>query len=211
MSASEDVLGAWRSPIPMTGMLATDVRAYLASLGCALTADHSGAVAEEARLLALRFGVDADRAGAAGWLHDVSAVIPRSQRVAVALDLGLPLLSEEHRAPVILHQKLAAVLAQKLFQIDDRGILDAICYHTTLHPTADLLARVVFLADKIRWDQVGEPPYLARLRQVLETGSLDAACCVYLDFLWERRETLPVVHPWMVAARHRLCVSGGCL
>ena len=211
MSAVDDVLGPWRSPIPMTGVLATDARAYLTSLGCAFTADHSAAVATEARALALRFGSDAEHAQAAGWLHDVSAVIPRSQRVAVALALGVPVLPEEQRAPVIVHQKLSAVLAREIFGVDDGSTLDAIRYHTTLHPDADPLARVVFLADKIRWDQTGQPPYLPELLQALDSGSLDAACCVYLDFLWNQRATLPVIHPWMAAARHTFCTfSGGC-
>lgn len=209
MSASGDNLGPWRSPIPMTGVLVTDVRAYLVSLGCDSTARHCEAVAGEARSLALRFGADVDRAEAAGWLHDVSAVIPRSQQVAVALALGVPVLPEEQRAPVIVHQKLSAVLAQEIFAVDDRGILDAIRYHTTLHPDADVLARVVFLADKIRWDQTGQPPYLPELLQALEVGALDAACCIYLDFLWQQRATLPALHPWMVAARYKLCVSEG--
>ena len=39
------------------------------------------------------------------------------------------------------------------------------------------------------------PPYLPALTDALE-HSLDAAAFVYLDWLWQQRETLRVIHPW---------------
>ncbi|MBN1246862.1 MAG: bis(5'-nucleosyl)-tetraphosphatase (symmetrical) YqeK [Anaerolineae bacterium] len=205
------MIAPWQSPVPLTGVLAFDVPHYLEAFGCAFTAAHCAAVADEARALAGAFGVEPARAEAAGWLHDVSAVIPRTRRIAIALGSGVPVLPEEHVAPMILHQKLSAVLAEAVFGVEDVGILDAVRYHTTLHPDADPLAKVVFLADKIRWDQAGEPPYLAALIRALEAGSLDAGVCVYLGFLWERRATLMVIHPWMAAAYCSLCeTAGGC-
>ncbi|MCU0519476.1 MAG: bis(5'-nucleosyl)-tetraphosphatase (symmetrical) YqeK [Anaerolineae bacterium] len=209
MNARDRLLAPWHSPVPLTGVLAFDVPRYLDALSCAFTAAHCADVAEEARALAGSYGADPARAEAAGWLHDVSAVIPRARRIEIAQGLGVPVLPEEQAAPVILHQKLSAVLAEAIFGIDDARVLDAVRYHTTLHPDADLLAKVVFLADKIRWDQVGQPPYLDDLARALEAGSLDAAVCVYLGFLWERRAALMVVHPWMAAAYCGLCEPAG--
>jgi predicted HD superfamily hydrolase involved in NAD metabolism len=210
MDTPFDPLAPWRNPVALTGVLANDVRSYLAAYGCTFTLDHSAAVADEARGLAGRFGVDMARAEAAGWLHDVSAVIPKTQRAEIALALGLPVLPEEHTAPSIVHQKLSAALAEAVFGVDDAGVLDAVRYHTTLHPGADALAKVVFLADKIRWDQPGEPPYLVALTRALSEGSLETACCAYLSYLMARRSMLSIVHPWMATAYHTLCpVPGG--
>ena len=112
---------------------------------------------------------------------------------------------------MILHQKLSAALAAGVFGVHDAEVLDAVRYHTTLHPDAGRLAKVVFLADKIRWDQAGTPPYLAELARALDAGALEGACCVYLDYLWEHRSGLRVVHPWMAAAHRAFCGnSGGC-
>jgi HD superfamily phosphohydrolase YqeK len=90
--------------------------------------------------------------------------------------------------------------------VDDAAVLSAIACHTTLGEHATPLDKVVFLADKIAWDQPGTPPYLDDLEQAL-TVSLDAAVCVYLQTLWDRRDRLPVVHPWFAAAYAQLCCS----
>ncbi len=182
-----------------TGDIARDADAYLCAHGKPHTAEHSAAVAGVARNLALRLGLEPAPAVAGGWLHDISAPIASSQRLEVATALGIEILPEERAHPMILHQKLSMPIARELFAVDDSAILSAIGCHTTLKPGASPLDMVVFLADKIARDQPGTPPYRNALLAAL-TKSLAAACLVYLSFLWEQRETLPVVHPWMAAA-----------
>ena len=186
-----------------TGDIARDADAYLCAHGKPHTAEHSAAVAGVARNLALRLGLQPAPAAAGGWLHDISAAIASSQRLEVATALGIEILPEERAHPMILHQKLSVSIARKLFAVDDSAILSAIGCHTTLKPGAGPLDMVVFLADKIAWDQPGTPPYRNALLAALNR-SLAAACLVYLSYLWEQRETLPVVHPWMAAAYREL-------
>ncbi len=156
--------------------------------------------------LAERFGVSVPQAEAAGWLHDISAVIPNEKRIRAALDYGLEVLPEEEKLPMIVHQKLSALMARKLFQINDAEVLSAVGCHTTLKADASPLDKVVFVADKIAWDQIGEPPYLTDLLLALQR-SLHEAAFAYLDYLWKRRETLPVIHPWVVAAHRQLTAA----
>ena len=66
-----------------------------------------------------------------------------------------------------------------------------------------VLDRVVFVADKIAWDQPGIPPYLDKLLDGLEL-SLAHGAFVYIEGLWERKEQLKVVHPWLEAAYYDL-------
>lgn len=198
---------ALAAEIPMTGRVAEDVPRYLAFHGCAATAAHCNAVAAEARRLARRFGVDPAAAGVAGWLHDVSAVIPNADRLRYAVRWDVPVLDEERALPMILHQKLSAVMGPALFGVRDPAVLAAVRCHTTLRAGARPLDKVLFLADKIAWDQPGAPPYLDTLLAALAT-SLDAGVCVYLGYLWAQRATLPVVHPWFKAAYHELCCEG---
>lgn len=189
------LLAGWRP----TGDVADDARRLLARHGCSATAAHSEAVAEEARRLAAAHAVPVHAAETAAWLHDVSAIIPNGERLGAARALGVEVLPEEAALPMILHQRLSAVLARRAFGVRDEAILSAIGCHTTLRPGASPLGHVVFLADKIAWDQPGLPPYHAALVAALDE-SLEAASLVYLAYLWERRETLPVVHPWLRAA-----------
>ncbi len=204
----DTLVGELVSGFVRTASVADDVRRFFGSYRCHRTTVHSAEVAAEATRLGRRFGVDVDRATTAAWLHDISAVIPNSQRVACALALGVEVLDEESSLPMILHQKLSAALAEKMVGIHDSAVLNAVRFHTTLHPDADALAKVVFVADKIAWDRPGHPPYLADLIAALD-HSLDAGVCAYLGYLWDQRRALPVVHPWFVAAYTQLCVPAG--
>jgi predicted HD superfamily hydrolase involved in NAD metabolism len=190
--------------IRLTGRLAESVPRFLYAHGCAHTADHVRAVAAVSGRLAGCFDVDVAQAETGGWLHDISAVIPVASRVAFAERHGIPVLPEERRVPMILHQKLSALLARDVFGVEDEAVLSAIGCHTTLCRDATPLDKVVFLADKIAWDQAGRPPYLDELNRALE-NSLDAAICVYLQTLWDTRQALPVVHPWLADAHAQLC------
>ncbi|NLD71832.1 MAG: HD domain-containing protein, partial [Chloroflexi bacterium] len=174
---------------------------------CHATAAHSEAVAEAARRLAAQYGVPERAAEEAAWLHDVSAIIPAEKRLDAARALGLEVLPEEAAFPMILHQRLSAVLAGQAFGVEDPAVLSAIACHTTLKRGASTLDQVVFLADKQAWDQPGLPPYGADLARALDE-SLEAASLVYLSYLWERRETPGVLHPWLREAYEDLRARG---
>ncbi|MGI8688095.1 MAG: HD domain-containing protein [Thermomicrobiales bacterium] len=198
------LLQALRDGMTLAGEPRHAVPAFLIAHGCPATARHCAAVADEARRIAALVGADADAAERAGWFHDVSAIVPTAGRVAAAHTLGVDILPEEAAFPMILHQKLSAVLARDLFGERNDAVLSAIGCHTTLKVAASTLDTVVFVADKVAWDQPGVPPYRDALLAAL-APSLDAAALVYLDYLRERRATLGVIHPWLQAAYQERC------
>ncbi|MBM3242945.1 HD domain-containing protein [Candidatus Poribacteria bacterium] len=189
--------------VHLTGNVRADMRIFLVHHGQAKTVSHSILVAAEAKRLAAKFGTDEALAEVAGLLHDISAVFPPDKRNQTARQLSLDVLPEEDTFPMIIHQKLSAVVAREIFGITNEAALSAISCHTTLRLNASLLDKIVFVADKIKCDQPGEPPYLYSILAALEQ-SLDQAALCYLDYLWQRRNTLRVVHPWLVAAYKQL-------
>lgn len=189
--------------VHLTGQVDSDVMALLTHFGHTNTVRHCRRVAAEAERLAAQFGADPVHAHIASWLHDVSAVFPVAQRVSVARELGLEILAEEEIAPMLLHQKISAALARHVFGIEDEAVLSAVECHTTLKAGASLLDKVVFVADKVAWDQSGVPPYLPEITRALER-SLDEAVLCYLEYLWQRRADLAAVHPWFVRAYHEM-------
>lgn len=194
--------------ISLSGEVSHDVPMFLATHGHPRTAAHCEKVAREATRIARSLGAAERRAEIAGWLHDVSAIFPPEERLETARALGVEILPEEAAFPMLLHQKLSAILARELFGVEDTGVLSAIRCHTTLRPGATRLDKIVFVADKLAWDQPGVPPYAAQMRVAL-ARSLDAGAFVYLDYLWERRDSLKAIHPWFVAAyEERLKVEG---
>ncbi len=192
--------------LPASGDIRHDAKQFLIGGGFPDTATHVADVADEAVRLAAAFGASQRKAELAGLLHDISAVIPSQQRVQAARALDIPLLPEEETFPMIIHQKLSVPIARALFGVTDEEVLSAIECHTTLKANPSDLDKIVFVADKIEWDQSGRPPYLDDLLAALEV-SLDRAVLVYMNFLWHQREQLRVVHPWMAAARKHLLAT----
>lgn len=193
------LLSALSKHVPLTGVVSQDVTAFLTHHHAIHTIGHSARVATAARQLAEQHSANTVAAEAAGWLHDISTVIPNNQRIVYAEAWGIAVLAEERQVPMIIHQKLSVYIAQHLFQITDQSVLNAIGCHTTLRPQASLLDKIVFIADKLKWDGAGEPPYGADLQAAVER-SIDAATTWFLSYLWERRNELLIIHPWLAAA-----------
>jgi predicted HD superfamily hydrolase involved in NAD metabolism len=184
---------------PLTGDIPRDASAILTHHNCPHTLDHSVRVTAAAQQLAGQYNADPQAASHAGWLHDISAAIPQNEWIKCAENWEIELLQEEHQSPLVLHQKLSAYIARHLFQVTDPDVISAIECHTTLRPGASRLDKIVFLADKLEWDQPGQPPYKAALETALQ-DSLNSATKWYLTYMWQRRDRLLIIHPWFRAA-----------
>lgn len=135
-------------------------------------------------------------------LHDASAFIPTKKRLEVSEKLGINILPEEREVPLLLHQKISSYIAKQCFNITDEKVLDSIECHTTLRENFTELDLILFLADKIAWDQEGTPPYLKELLSALNK-SMESAASVYINYLLNDSQ-LKVVHPWLNAANNQL-------
>ena len=74
---------AFADGVVRTGDVRADMVALLTRHGHPETADHCLDVATEARRLAHAYGVDETHAELAGWLHDISAIIPAGTRATL--------------------------------------------------------------------------------------------------------------------------------
>nr|WP_018922681.1 HD domain-containing protein [Salsuginibacillus kocurii] len=198
-----EVLQSYTTHFQWTGNLEHDITTFLLTNNHPNTAVHAQKVGQEAERIAFKYYSDTKTAKAAGLLHDISAVIPPNKRADVAEELGLEVLKEEKIFPLIAHQKLSRVMAEDIFAITNEEILSAVECHTTLKKAATKMDKILFVADKIEWDQPGAPPYLNTISSQLEV-SLEHAAFAYISYLWERKETLKVVHPWLRDAYNEL-------
>lgn len=164
------------------------------------TLAHVQAVSEECARLARRFGLSENHCRLAGLMHDISAVIRPADMLAWAEAHGLPLCEAERRHPFLLHQRLSRIAAQEAFGVCDEDILCAIECHTTLRAHASAMDMALFIADKIAWDQPGEPPYLAQVLRALDT-SLASACLAYMTHTMDTGKLLFPHTNWTEAVR----------
>jgi predicted HD superfamily hydrolase involved in NAD metabolism len=191
---------------PLTGNMREDVYNFLSRNDYVKTAEHCLKVGDESKRIALLCSADPLEAELAGYLHDISAVFPNEIRIPIARQLGIEVLPEEEAFPMIVHQKLSKEMARDLFNISNTKILNAVGCHTTLRRESTLLDQVLFVADKIEWDQPGSPPYIQEIVEGLEKSIVHAAF-TYIHYLWEQREKLRVVHPWLKDAYYELALQ----
>ena len=185
---------------PRTGALDEDVRRFLQENGCPRTCAHVFAVSDACAELAARFSLPEAPCRTAALLHDVGAVIRRADMLPWFEQNNLPLCEAERAYPFLLHQRLSACIAREQFGVRDPSILTAVACHSTLRAQASALDMALFLADKIAWDQPGEPPYLPGLKEALE-NSLPAACRFYMEYTVASGRLLCPHADWTAALR----------
>ena len=178
-------------------VLKNEIKQYLVSKNCEKTYYHCMEVGEYAYQLGEKYLTSPEKVSIAGYLHDISAVYPNNQRINVAQKYGIELNEAEMAFPMIIHQKISKSIAKMDFGIEDNEILSAIECHTTLKKNYSDIDLVLFVADKIKWDQEGKPPYLDGLLQALNC-SLENAAYFYIDYIL--KHDIKVVHPWLLEA-----------
>lgn len=162
------------------------------------TLRHVEEVAETAVWLAEMYGLDAEKAKLAALLHDISAIMTPQEMYELAIKRGMEIDPAEEKYHFILHQKISKIIAHEEFGICDDDILNAIECHTTLKKNAGDYDKVIFIADKISWDQKGVPPYYDALKsRVIE--SLDEACLFFIKYQFDNKLLL-MPHKWLLEA-----------
>ena len=110
---------------------------------------HSLGVKDVAYDLALIYGYDTMKASIAAILHDCAKHLSDDELIGQCNIYNLPVSKYEMQSKFLLHAKVGALYARKLYGVEDEDILDAITYHTTGRPSMTLLEKIIFTADYI--------------------------------------------------------------
>lgn len=110
---------------------------------------HSIGVAYTAASLAMAHGLDVEKALYAGLLHDVAKQYSGKDLLACCDKNHIEVRPVERCNPQLLHGKVGAYLAQKVFHVKDPEVLEAIVWHTTGKPEMSDLEKVLYIADYI--------------------------------------------------------------
>ncbi|MCL2705746.1 MAG: bis(5'-nucleosyl)-tetraphosphatase (symmetrical) YqeK [Spirochaetaceae bacterium] len=110
---------------------------------------HTISTALTAKKLCKVFDIDRKKGYVAGLLHDIARDFDIDNLLKTVLKDGKGINSEEKEEPELLHGRAGAIIAQELFDIDDREIIEAIQFHTTGSIGMGDLAKIIFIADYI--------------------------------------------------------------
>jgi predicted HD superfamily hydrolase involved in NAD metabolism len=132
---------------------------------CIFTAEYLSSYAES-------IGVEHDEAVAAGLLHDLCRDMGKSDLLAAARALRVPVSDEALKKPVLLHGPVAAERCRSEFGISD-AVYEAIYWHTTGRPGLGTLGQGLCLADFA--EPMRKFPEAAEARDILRKSGFAAA------------------------------------
>ena len=110
--------------------------------------NHSIRVMEEAKRLAEHYKADIEKCMLCGLTHDMCKELRDKENEDFIKKYNLPkeLLNPENKN--MIHGFTASILVKEKYKFTNDMVL-AIRYHTTGYPNMDILAKIVYLADKI--------------------------------------------------------------
>jgi nicotinate-nucleotide adenylyltransferase len=119
---------------------------------------HTLGVASVAAALAVKHGADPRRARLAALIHDLGRVIPvaaYSPYFGRARIAGMPSKETAAVNPFLLHSFVSAILAQKIFGIKDKAVLNAAARHTLGCPSksSTVYDDIIYVADAVAPDR----------------------------------------------------------
>ena len=114
---------------------------------------HSILVAEEAKKLAKQYHIDEEKAYITGLLHDVAKELPEEENNIWITKYHLDKNLKDERNQKIKHADIGAVLAKERYHLDD-DCCNAIKYHTIGNKNMNLLAKIIYIADKIGREEI---------------------------------------------------------
>lgn len=141
--------------------------------------EHTMGVEYTSACLAMRYGADMEKARMAGLLHDCAKYLSPEDKLFECERYGIPVSDYERKNPELLHAKLGACFANKLYDINDPEILSAIIWHTTGCPEMSLLDKIVFVADYMEANR-NQAEDLPEVRE-LAFKDLDACLLLILE------------------------------
>ena len=166
--------------------------------------EHVIRVGEKAVELGSRSNFKIDELMTAAYLHDISGVIDRKKYLDIVDMEKIEVCDEEKKYPLLLHQKISRNIAEKCFDIDSENVLSAIECHTTLKAHASLFDMIIFISDKLEWDQKDKPGYYDEVNNAIGLSIKDGVA-KFLEYQMKNKESMLIIHPWLNNAFIDIC------
>lgn len=175
------------------GELREHVKMYLESFQCQDIYEHTLKVVDQVKNLHRQFDFDLDKCIISAYLHDLGRIVPKEEMTQFCQSFGYSPLKGEIQAPDLLHQVASKIIANEIFGVQDREVLEAVACHTTLKRNPNQIEMVLFLADKLSWDENQFSYLKSNINKGLE-DSMEEGIFQYFQDMHKRREHLSYYH-----------------
>lgn len=110
--------------------------------------EHCIGVMNKAVELAKIYHVNEDDAALAGLTHDIAKEIPTNDAFEIAKKNLIEFDEIEKMNTSLIHGKVGAFIVKERYNLNE-DIQNAIKYHTTTDKDMDMLARIIYVSDKV--------------------------------------------------------------
>ena len=168
--------------------------------------NHSLAVADEAKRLAVLYGADPSKAYLAGLLHDITKNSSMEEHFSIFSAFGIKLSNVEMSAEKLWHAISGSAYIEHFLGIDDKDIINAVRYHTTARANMSVFETVLYLADFTSADRDYDDVDVMRS---LVDKSADEALSYALSYtIKELLEKGAPIHPDTLSAYNEVVLKG---
>ena len=141
--------------------------------------EHSIGVMNMAEELAKIYNVDIQNAKIAGLLHDNAKEMKKEEILKYVKENKIKINKFERLNLPILHGKIGADIAKKRYGVNEK-IQKAIEYHTTTNPKMDMLAKIIYVSDKVELTRKSDK-FDIKLERNLAKQDIDQALLLILN------------------------------
>ena len=164
---------------------------------------HSQGVKKRIEELAKIYHIDVETAKKVGIAHDVAKEMSVEESMQYVKENGIILDDMEKKIPYLLHGKIGADYCKKKYGFT-KEMQKAIEYHTTGNPNMDLLAKILYAADKTE-ENTKFVQYDIEYERKLANEDIDQALVFMLEetikYNMEKRK---LIHPDSILTRNDL-------
>ena len=168
---------------------------------------HSVGVMKKAEELAKIYDIDVNTAKLVGLAHDIGKELTKEEKLEYVKENNIEIDEIEKINVGLLHGKIGADICKKRYGFTAQ-MQDAIKYHTTGNEKMDLLAKIIFVADKIEenrnYENEEKQKSLEYARQLAKEDINKAVLLEIDESLVYTIKKHDLIHPDSVLTRNKL-------
>lgn len=172
--------------------------------------NHSIGVMKKAEELAELYKVNINKAKLVGLAHDIGKELSKEDKLKYVKENDIEIDKIEKINVGLLHGKIGADICKKRYDFTE-DMQDAIKFHTTGNKDMDLLAKIIFVADKIeegrKYKDKNKMQELELIREAAKEN-LDEAMLGLIDSsLIYTMQKKNLIHPDSISTRNQLIIN----
>ncbi len=167
---------------------------------------HSVGVMNMAGELATIYGVDIEKAKLCGLAHDIAKEMSEDDSLAYVEKNEIEADEIEQINKRLLHGKIGADIAKKLFGFYEQ-MQKAIIYHTTTDPEMDMLAKIIYVSDKIELGRKSDNYDIEYERELAKKDIDEAIIYIINSNIRQMIEKERIIHPKSLLTRNKLLIN----